>query len=295
MLLIQRFGSQDTSTPVTTTDTPSLTTADEGAPQIVDPNGDPDNDGLPNAEEIVWGTDPENPDTDGDGFTDGEEVLNNHNPTVAGPNDSLPQGFQPRVDVQPDAAPIEVDQLFATRVELFPHNGRNLTQEYNARFSESERTQETAVQFAKEQGIITALPAVRDSSITFTRESSELTVGHYMDVALSYHTLMDSTTVGGIFADLFDGNDTSSAAGQAAYVADFQQQLRETPVPPEAANLHKLLLGFTEVLAATYSQMTAYNDDPIKAINAVYQLEILDQQYYPLIDREAKRIAQDFG
>lgn len=42
---------------------------------------DSDHDGLKDAEEAVWGSDPYNPDTDGDGFLDGEEVLSGHNPT----------------------------------------------------------------------------------------------------------------------------------------------------------------------------------------------------------------------
>ena len=38
------------------------------------PNGDPDADGLTNAEEQTLGTDPTNADTDGDGLSDGDEV-----------------------------------------------------------------------------------------------------------------------------------------------------------------------------------------------------------------------------
>lgn len=45
---------------------------------------DDDRDGLSNAEEIIWGSDPRNPDTDSDGFKDGEEVRNNFDPVVAG-------------------------------------------------------------------------------------------------------------------------------------------------------------------------------------------------------------------
>ncbi len=40
----------------------------------LDPNSDPDGDGLTNAEEAVAHTDPLNPDTDGDGLNDGAEV-----------------------------------------------------------------------------------------------------------------------------------------------------------------------------------------------------------------------------
>ena len=49
---------------------------------------DADHDGLKDAEEAVWGSDPYNPDTDGDGFLDGEEVASDHNPLYAD-NDSL--------------------------------------------------------------------------------------------------------------------------------------------------------------------------------------------------------------
>ena len=37
-------------------------------------DGDADNDGLTNAQEIALGTDPFNRDTDGDGYSDGDEV-----------------------------------------------------------------------------------------------------------------------------------------------------------------------------------------------------------------------------
>lgn len=45
---------------------------------------DADNDGLTNAEEKKYGTDPLNPDTDGDGYKDGEEVKAGYNPLGSG-------------------------------------------------------------------------------------------------------------------------------------------------------------------------------------------------------------------
>ena len=67
--------------------------AQGGGQQIASGTGDSDNDGLSNTEEALWGSDPNNPDTDGDGFSDGAEVAARHNPTIAGPNDLLPDGF----------------------------------------------------------------------------------------------------------------------------------------------------------------------------------------------------------
>lgn len=51
--------------------------------------GDSDNDGLRDWEEILWKTDLYNPDTDGDGATDKEEVRAGRNPLKVGPDDKL--------------------------------------------------------------------------------------------------------------------------------------------------------------------------------------------------------------
>lgn len=45
---------------------------------------DSDDDGLSDANEKVFGTNPKNPDTDGDGYKDGSEVLNGYNPKGPG-------------------------------------------------------------------------------------------------------------------------------------------------------------------------------------------------------------------
>ncbi len=52
-------------------------------------NVDSDKDGLSDADEKKWGTDPKNPDTDGDGFMDGQEVKGGYSPLVAAPSDKL--------------------------------------------------------------------------------------------------------------------------------------------------------------------------------------------------------------
>ncbi len=54
---------------------------------------DPDADGITNAEERLYGTDPNKADTDADTFTDGEEVKNGYNPLGAGKLDSDNDGF----------------------------------------------------------------------------------------------------------------------------------------------------------------------------------------------------------
>jgi hypothetical protein len=54
---------------------------------------DSDGDGLSDAAEVSFGTDPHNPDTDADGLSDGEEVNDYH----SDPNDASDPGFGPSV------------------------------------------------------------------------------------------------------------------------------------------------------------------------------------------------------
>ena len=54
---------------------------------------DPDEDGLTNAEEEFYGTDPDNADTDGDGFSDSEEVRAGFDPLGEGKLDTDNDGF----------------------------------------------------------------------------------------------------------------------------------------------------------------------------------------------------------
>lgn len=51
---------------------------------------DSDQDGLTDAEEKLYGTDPHSPDTDGDGYSDGAEVKAGYNPLKPAPGDKLP-------------------------------------------------------------------------------------------------------------------------------------------------------------------------------------------------------------
>lgn len=60
-----------------------------GSSKTCDKAIDSDCDGLTNAEEKLYGTDPNNPDTDGDGYSDGVEVKSGYDPLKPAPGDKI--------------------------------------------------------------------------------------------------------------------------------------------------------------------------------------------------------------
>jgi cysteine-rich repeat protein len=66
------------------TDSDGLSDADEATYGTDPSNPDSDDDGVNDGEEVANGTDPTNPDSDGDGLTDGEEDFLGTNPNVPG-------------------------------------------------------------------------------------------------------------------------------------------------------------------------------------------------------------------
>jgi hypothetical protein len=66
---------------------------------------DSDQDGLSDAEEKVYGTDPFKADTDSDGYSDGQEVKSGYNPLVPAPNDKIISSSETKASAQ-SAAPV---------------------------------------------------------------------------------------------------------------------------------------------------------------------------------------------
>lgn len=271
----------------------SLQQAQTGGQQVVDPTADSDGDGLNNADEAIWGTDPKNPDTDGDGFKDGEEVTNNHNPTIAAPNDTLPAGFKPGKEVAPletaPSAPIAVDQFFADNLNLEIAPGKNLTEEYNKQYSQDKRSPETLNTFVYAQPIITQLPTPSKNAVNLVPKEVGDDVVAYLDAV---HTdLLDNQQLlsRALDAVTADGN-TAQIQSLAIQMRAYQQILIQTSVPASAENLHKLLLGYSQLTAATYDQISQRGADPIKSIVAIRQLEENLGRYVPLIQQEEDRL-----
>ncbi|MCU0484589.1 MAG: DUF5050 domain-containing protein [Anaerolineales bacterium] len=73
---------------------------------------DTDGDGLPDAQEPAFGTDPNNPDTDGDGINDKAEIDLRTNPTKADTDgDGIPDGEELRLKTDPNKADTDGDTI----------------------------------------------------------------------------------------------------------------------------------------------------------------------------------------
>ncbi len=83
------------------TGNPDNLVADINATTSIDSlnNIDSDQDGLPDWQEVLYGTDPHKADTDGDGTPDGEEIKLNRDPLKA---NTAPKGQEPNDKISPD-------------------------------------------------------------------------------------------------------------------------------------------------------------------------------------------------
>lgn len=277
-----------------TTTTGQLGEAELGGQNIVNPAGDDDGDGLTNADEALWGTDKKNPDTDGDNFLDGEEVKANYNPTIPSPNDKLPEGFKPGKDLQPletaASQPVAVDQFFQTNLDL-TLGTKNYTDQYRSQVTEKDRTPDTLDAFIKAQPIITKLPTPTDKAILLQEKDTPNVLSEYIFMANTVDaSFSDRTTFAQAINDVFGKNEAASMAGLATIMKLQQEKLITQRVPPAALNLHKLLLGYAQLLEATFNQITKYNEDEVRAVLAMRQWEENDKLYIPLIEHEIDRL-----
>jgi hypothetical protein len=298
VLVVQRLkGSQTSQMSENENMVPQLSVADQGNQKLAeeDPDGDLDGDGLSNADELLWGTDPTNPDTDGDGYTDGEEVATNHNPTVAGPNDVLPSNFQPGQDLRPlDTAPLQVDQYFEEGLNLYTPK-TNMTEEFAKGRDPGETTTASMITYARSQPVITKLPTVQETAIKTTTDNAPLTLKFYLNQANLITEISNAQTLSAALNDMYSNNSTAKISAMALQIRQFQQSLFNEKAPTTAMSLHKLLLGYTELLAVTLDEMALWNTDPIRSMVALQQLDKIDRQYYPLITQEIRRLAEQSG
>lgn len=260
---------------------------------------DADHDGLKDAEEAVWGSDPYNPDTDSDGFLDGEEILSGHNPTQAN-DDSLAK--------QKEFLGLNSTQRLAQAITGGILSG-DLKRDLNPKiFAQSI----DSVAGATVYSTLAALEGVEvgEDEIKISADNSPKTQEKYLEII--------SESISGDIMDLVFSQskdlillfsaDQTAEAGELYndqqkenvkikflnYAVKFQSaydQLKETAVPSQWTDVHKKILALLKKLELYHRSIALSTDDSLKQIIVLGNLQNVYLEAQPIlsqIDHRAK-------
>lgn len=257
---------------------------------------DADHDGLSNKEESYWATEWQNPDTDGDKFLDGEEVLSGHDPRVAGPDDLLAKtnGFiksGTENNLTENLSSLITAGLYAgdlgkdTPVKTYESAINNLSLSVidNGYIALNPMTE-------------TAIP-VSDS-----KENQEKYLSEVVDIL--ENKLMNSFLFAPNKLSVFAHKLTSSNPQNAKEISlellseamNFQNNaniLEKFAVPSSWKELHSEMLGTIRSLALSYQAIGYFNEDPMKAILAIKNMEDLYSSAPKLLIKIAQKAKEN--
>lgn len=258
---------------------------------------DADHDGLKDAEEAIWGSDPYNPDTDGDGFLDGEEILSSHNPIQAD-NDSLAK--------QKEFLGLNSTQRLAQAITGGILSG-DLKSGINPKiFAESVDTIAGATVYST----LTALEDVEvneDEIKTITDNSKEAQEeylgiifesisGDIMDLIFSQPKeiillfSVNQTDSWEIYDDQQKENIKTKFLEHAVKFQQAYDELREISVPSGWADLHVKVLALLKKLELYHRSIALSTDDALKQMIVLGNLQNVYMESQPILTVIANRI-----
>ncbi|MBI2625574.1 hypothetical protein HY442_01365 [Candidatus Parcubacteria bacterium] len=197
---------------------------------------DSDEDGLANAKEFVYATDPLRADTDGDGYPDGNEVDNGYDPTIAGsarlPNEptNLTQRFLAWAGNPPSLEPSRVIAFLDSQPDL-----------------------------------AFRLPDIAESSIRIVPNESAADLSHYVetarDLAVPEETAPYNELAREALLGRLDGAETTLRELETLYRVWQQRE-----VPPPAKELHRNILGLLALSRELFADLRLSRSDPVRII-----------------------------
>ena len=234
---------------------------------------DSDNDGLPDWQEALYGTDPHNPDTDGDGTSDGKEVTLERNPLVKGPKDFL--------IAKNTSATTTAEKENLTLTDSFARNF--FTQYANLQQSGVKITAENAGQIASDYLKSTPLPTITakqyGTSDLYLTESDKAHIQNYRD-ALTAVFAKDwpngNPNELNILQQAFVNNDQKALNNMPIIIKKYQNTLQDSlalAVPKLATTLHLNLVNSLSTYIQTLRMIAVAYSDPLSGLAAlnVYQ------------------------
>jgi len=220
---------------------------------------DTDNDGLKDWQEALWGTDKNDPDTDGDGTNDGNEITAGRDPATRGPDDSLEQTR--------GISASSVASFSASVSDDLNNVTSNLSKGLFAKFMAAngeltDTSQENLINSVIsniDPGTIPPKYSISDISIVPNSPTSLKAYGN----ALA-STLMNLQ------------NQVANNKGNQEALARYQssiESLRSLQVPSSLGLNHLRILNNLNVAYQSMIMVTAYENDPVKALLAMKTID----------------------
>lgn len=206
---------------------------------------DADRDGLTNAKELIYGSDPNNPDTDNDGYKDGAEVEHGFDPLVPG---SAKLADRPNLSL--------TIRYFAWAQAATSNPDPQLDDKLISQF------------FASQHLTDFHLPAVAASDLIPANSTLDA-VKQYL-TKLSAVALPTATQDYSALASASFQGQSTSAADIAEGIAKAYRAIAAIAAPPQALDLQRRYLASLTILAQLFRDLPQSQKDPV--------LIALDQQ-----------------
>ncbi len=228
---------------------------------------DSDNDGLPDWEEGVRGTDPQKADTDGDGTKDSDEIKLNRDPKKAGPDDSLAD---------------EESQKFLNELLAAASSSNltdNLSQTIFARYvaargegtSGDVQTQAKVVQEAVNGAEVPYKGKVYGPSDIYVVSNNNVAVRTFANASMQAILKHPDANFVKAMQAFGEGMDGSPAGIQRLRYIGSQyramaRDMASVSVPSSYAEHYLLAINALEIAGGSFDDMAEVNNDPIRAV-----------------------------
>jgi thrombospondin type 3 repeat protein len=259
---------------------------------------DGDADGLSDALEELYRTDPLVSDTDGDGYIDGTEVANGYDPTIPSPNDKvglkLTGAASPGPTTSPGSPPPAPTPLPAPTLteQFFSQTGIAPSKENL--FASSSQLEE----FVADVNARGFLPAISDEDIQTTSAEGKAAIKAYLDgISLPQNPALKSVTatdIASAFQTFTKNRDVAPLDRVLADLAGNVEALRAVRAPSEVRTLHKTYLAAAISLRDNARALKGFQADIVGAIVAASRIEGL-RGIFAEIERDIKALEKKYG
>ena len=256
---------------------------------------DSDQDGLADAEEKTWETDPFNKDTDKDGYSDGTEVKSGYDPTKSAPGDKIVPEEE------------KTDPLIST-ADVQENLTKNLEAKLETMLNDPEIQEEAGVSVDDIQGLINEtlsspaneiqVPEISPEEVKIKKQDfsklseEEIKAKENEDfvkylTAVAYVLSSNSpkpvtsrsdalNVVTGFTSDItkaLTNRNPAEVENLAISGEKVLEQMKDVEVPENLADLHIKGLSLAKHMMATKSSLASTPDDPLLDLIKISQLE----------------------